>query len=276
MPTVKIGDINMYYEIHGDGEPLVLIMGYGASSRWGIRHISALSQEYSVVLFDNRGTGQSDKPDIPYTMEMMAGDVAGLLEAVGIDAAHVYGISMGGMIALELALRHPEKVISLILGSTIPGGPNTIMPDQEGVTILFDMERKERLTPEEQAREELPFLCSQQFIDTNPELMDELISNMLEFITPLHVYRRQGEAIREFNAYDRLHQIKAPTLIMAGTGDRLVPVDNAHILASRIPNNELVLFEGAQHVYSWEVEHDANKAVLDFLGQHRRSRLVSL
>lgn len=271
MPAVKVGDINIYYETHGVGDPLVLIMGYGASSRWCIRQIPAFSQEYKVILFDNRGTGQSDKPDIPYTMEMLAEDVAGLFQAIDIEAAHVYGISMGGMIAQELALRHPDKVISLILGCTIPGGSNTIMPDEEAVKILFDMERKKQLTPEEQVREALPFLCSQQFIDANPEITEELVLNMLEFITPLHVYRRQGEAIRRFNAYDRLHRITAPTLIMVGTGDRFAPVDNSRILSSRIPNAELILFDGAQHVFPWEAEQQANEAVLDFLKRHRRS-----
>jgi pimeloyl-ACP methyl ester carboxylesterase len=96
MPTVKVDDINMYYEVHGEGEPLALIMGLGASMDWWFRQIPMFSLEYRVVACDNRGAGQSDKPDIPYTMEMMADDLAGLLDAIGINTAHIFGASMGG------------------------------------------------------------------------------------------------------------------------------------------------------------------------------------
>ena len=272
MPTAKVGDINICYEVTGEGEPLLLIMGYGANSRWWFPQIPAFSQEYQVITFDNRGTGQSDKPDIPYTIEMMAADAAGLLEAIGVNAAHVYGISMGGMITQEFALHYPSKVTSLILGCTTPGGRNAVMPDQEASTVLFDMERKQRLTLEEQARELLPFLFSQEFIDKNPDIMDAFIADMLEYPTPPHGYQRQGEAVMGFNAYDRLPEIKAPTLVIAGSADRLIPVENSRILASRIPGAELVILEDMGHGFAGEARDEANKAVLDFLGLHCRSR----
>lgn len=272
MPVEKVSDLNIYYEIHGKGEPLLLIMGYGAYSRWWYAQIPVFSQEYQVIAFDNRGTGQSDKPDIPYIMEMMVGDTVGLLEAIGIDAAHVYGMSMGGMIAQEFALHHPDKVISLILACTSPGGRNAVIADQEALTFLFDTERRKHLTLEEQARELLPFLFSQEFIDKNAELMDRFIAMILKYPTPAHGYKRQGEAIMGFNAYDRLPEIKAPTLVMAGTADRLIPVENSRIIASRILGAELVIFENMGHGLLGEAVEEANKAVLDFLGQHRRSR----
>ena len=149
MPAVKVGDINIYYEIHGEGEALVLIMGYGGSSAGWFHQIPGLSREYRVVAFDNRGTGQSDKPDIPYTMEMMAGDIAGLLDSISIDAAHVYGVSMGGAIAQHFALGYPEKAISLILGCAMCGGAHSITPDAEAMNLLFDMERMQQMPPEE-------------------------------------------------------------------------------------------------------------------------------
>jgi len=272
MPTEKVGDLNIYYEIHGEGEPLLLIMGYGANSRWWYPQIPAFSQEYQVIAFDNRGTGQSDKPDIPYTMEMMEEDTVGLLEAIGIDAAHIYGISMGGMIAQGFALRYPHKVMSLILACTTPGGRNAVMPDEEAMTLLSDTERMKDMTLEEHARELLPFLFTQEFIDKNPERIDTFVAGMLEYVTPLHGYQRQGEAIMGFNAYDRLPEIKAPTLVMAGTADRIIPVENSRIIASRIPGAELVLFENMGHGFVAEVVQEANEAVLDFLRRHRRSR----
>ena len=272
MPTAKVGDINIYYEVHGEGEALLLIMGYTANSRWWHPQIPVFYQEYQVIAFDNRGTGRSDKPDIPYTVEMMEEDTAGLLEALGIDAAHVFGVSMGGMIAQEFALRHPHKVISLILACTTPGGRNAVMPDEEAMTFLFDTERMKDLTLEEQARELLPFLYSQEFIDRSPKFIDEFIARILEYPTPPHGYQRQGEAIMGFNAYDRLPEIKAPTLVMAGTADRLIPVENSRIIASRISGAELVIFENMGHGFLGEAVEEVNKTVLDFLGQHGRPR----
>jgi len=270
MAIAQVGDINIYYEIHGEGEPLLLITGYGANSQWWYPQIPAFSQEYQVIALDNRGSGRSDKPDISYTIEMMAEDTAGVLDAVGIDAAHVFGVSMGGMIAQEFALHYPEKVISLILACTTPGGRNSVLPDEEAMTFLFDLESRKELTLEEQARQMLPFLFTQEFIDRNPERIDTFVAGMLEYVTPLHGYQRQGEAIMGFNAYDRLPKIKAPTLVIAGTADRVIPVENSRIIASRIPNAELVIFENMGHGFLGEAVEEANKAVLDFLRRHRR------
>ncbi len=155
MPTAKVGDINIYYESHGDGEALLLIMGYGQYSAHWATLIPPLSQEYRVISFDNRGTGRSDKPDIPYTMKMMADDAKGLLDAIGIDSAHVFGISMGGMIAQELALNYPDKVISLILGCTLCGGTKAILPTPEALAFLLSPEMA-KLPVEERARRRCP------------------------------------------------------------------------------------------------------------------------
>ena len=272
MPIVKFGDVSIYYEVHGDGEVLVLIMGLGGSSAWWFRQVPLFSRQYRVVAFDNRGTGQSDKPDMPYTMEMMAGDLAGLLEGIGIDTAHVFGVSMGGMIAQHFALRHPRRVISLTLGCTTCGGPHSIMPDAEAMRVLFDMERMQRLTPEERARETLPFVMSQEFINKNPGLIQQLMAKMMEHVTPLHGYIRQAEAIMGHDTYERLSEIKAPTLVIAGDADKLVPVENSRLLASRIPHAELVILKNMGHGFNIEAADETSKAVLDFLRRHGRSR----
>ncbi len=272
MPTVKIGDISIYYEIYGDGEALVLIMGYGASSGWWFRQIPSLSREYRVVAFDNRGTGQSDKPDIPYTIEMMAGDITGLLETIGINAAHIYGVSMGGMIAQEFALRYPERVITLILGCTSCGGSHGIMSDEVESTALFVVERAKQLTAEEMATEWLPFLYNQEFIDNNPDIVEQFIAKVVEYATPVHGYMRQTEAVMSFDTYDRLPQIKVPTLVISGAADRLLPVENSRLLASRIPNTELVILENMGHGFFIEAAEEASKTILDFLRRQRGSR----
>ena len=270
MPTVKVNDINIYYETHGEGEALVLIMGYAGSSAAWLRQIPGLSQEYRVVAFDNRGTGRSDKPDIPYTMEMMAGDIAGLLDAIGIDAAHMYGVSMGGAIAQHFALGYPERVISLILGCAMCGGAHSIMPDTEAMTVLFDFERMQQMTPEERFREALPFLFSQEFIDDNPDIIEQFMVKSVEYITPPHGYTRQAEATMGHDTYDRLPHIKAPTLVIVGDADKIVPVENSRILASRIPGAELVILDNKGHGFFIEAADEANKAILDFMRKHRR------
>lgn len=271
MSIAKVGDLNIYYEIHGAGEPLLLIMGFGANSGWWFSQVSAFSRECQVIIFDNRGTGRSDKPDVPCTIKTMAYDAVGLLDAIDIHAAHVFGMSMGGMIAQELSLSYPERVLSLILGCTTPGGRHTELPDQEALTFLFDHEHREQLTTEEQARELLPFLFTQEFLDKNQRFLDVFTTEVYRNPTPEHGYRRHEEAVMSFNVYDRVPGIKAPTLIMAGTADRLIPVENSRILASRIPDSELIIFENTGHGFIGEVPDEVNGAVLDFIKRHSRS-----
>ena len=268
MPTVKVGDINIYYEIHGEGETLVLIMGIGGSIGSWFRAIPVLSREYRVVAFDNRGTGRSDKPDIPYTMEMMVEDTAGLLEAIGVDAAHILGISMGGGIAQEFALRYPERVTSLILGCTSCGGTHSIRLDEAAAAALsLAASRLPILAPEERTREMIPFFFVQEFIDNNPDFIEEFLAKALEYPAPLHGLMRQAGAA--IDTYDRLPQIKAPTLVIAGDTDRMINVDNSRLLASRIPNAELVILENVGHAFS--IAGEAEKIILDFLRRHRHS-----
>jgi 3-oxoadipate enol-lactonase len=271
MPTAKVGDINLYYEIHGRGEPLVLIMGYATHIGWWFRQIPAFSDHFKVVVFDNRGSGRSDKPDIPYTMEMMAGDLAGLLDAIGVGGAHIFGISLGGSIAQHFALDHPGRVISLVLGCTTCGGPQSVRPTA-GITALTDFERLRRLTPEERAREMLTIEVSREFIEQNPAMVEQIIAKKLEHVTPLHCYSCQLAAARNHSTCERLPEIKAPTLVIAGDADRMIPVENSKILASRIPNAELVILKGSGHCFFWDAAEEANSAILDFLERHQRPR----
>jgi pimeloyl-ACP methyl ester carboxylesterase len=270
MSTAKVGDINIYYEIRGKGEPLVLIYGYVGHSGLWFRQIPILSKKYRVIAFDNRGVGRSDKPDISYTMAMMAGDIAGLLDIIGIDAAHIFGISMGGMIAQHFALNYPQKVISLVLGCTTCGGVHGIQPQPESLAALFDYEHMKKIPPEEVVRQLMPFCYSQEFIEKNPDIVDKRVAKQLEYPTPLHGMTRQAEAILGHDTYELLPEIKLPTLVIAGDNDRLIPVENSRILASRIPKAELVIIKGAGHEFFIEDAEEANKIVLDFLGRHKK------
>ena len=271
MPTRKIGDINIYYETYGTGQALAMIMGLGGGIPWLSRQIPAFSEKYQVVALDNRGTGATDAPDIPYTMDMMAGDLAGLLESIGVKKAHVFGISMGGMIAQHFALLHPDRIITLILGATTCGGTHRIIPDMEAIKVLFDMERMQKLSPEERARETLPFVFSKHFIDNNQAPIQELLTKMVGHVTPAHGYTRQVQAVMGHDTYDRLPEIRVPTLVIAGDADKLVPVENSRIIASRIPNSELAILEKMGHGFNIEAAEAANKIILGFLARNSRT-----
>ncbi|MBM3141625.1 MAG: alpha/beta fold hydrolase [Chloroflexi bacterium] len=271
MPTAQVGDINIYYESHGDGETLLLIMGYGQYSAHWSPLIPPLSQEYRVISFDNRGTGRSDKPDIPYTIKMMADDAKGLLEAIGVDSAHVFGISMGGMIAQEFALNHPDKLRSLILGCTQCGGTKAILANQEALAFLFSPEMA-KLSVEERARETAPWLWTQEFIAKHPEAVELYVAVTSKYPTPTHGYACQAQAMMGHDTYERLPQIAVPTLVIAGSADRLIPAENSRVLASRIPNAELVILENAGHGFVTDAGAEATKVMLDFLRRHSRGR----
>jgi 3-oxoadipate enol-lactonase len=271
MPIAKIGDINIYYEIHGKGEPLALVYGYAGDSGLWFRQIPVLSKKYRVIVFDNRGVGRSDKPDVPYTMAMMAGDIAGLLDIIGVDAAHVFGISMGGMIAQHFALSYPRRVLSLILGCTFCGGVHMIQPEPESVAALFDFDRLKKMTPEEIVRQAVPFLLSKEFIEKNPDFVEERVAKSLKYPPPLHGVTGQAAAIMGHDTYELLPKIALPTLVIAGDNDRLIPVENSRVLASRIPKAELVILKGPGHEFFIEAADKVNKTVLDFLGRHGTS-----
>lgn len=271
MPIAKVDDINIYYETHGKGEPLVLIYGYAGHSGLWFRQIPVFSKKYRVIAFDNRGAGRSDKPDIAYTMAMMAGDVAGLLDVIGVDVAHIFGVSMGGMIAQHFALDYPQRVISLILGCTTCGGVHSVQPKPESLAALVDFERFGKMTPEEVTRRAMPFCYSQRFIEQKPDIIEERVSKQLEYPTSAHGATRQAEAVAGHDTYELLPKIKVPTLVIAGDNDRLIPVENSRILASRIPGAELAIIEGAGHEFFIEAAEEANRTILDFLKRHKRS-----
>ena len=271
MSIAKVGDINLYYEVHGKGEPLVLVPGYGLSGINWFAIQDILAREYRVIVIDNRGTGRSDKPEIPYTTKMMAGDVAGLLDILGIAAANVWGHSMGGMIAQEFALNYPDRLNNLILGGTNCGGSRVVPSTPEAMAFLFDPELA-KLPVEDRVRATLPWTWNKEFMENNPDVIERLVALASEYPTPPHTMVSQGNALMTHDTYDRLPDIKAPTLVIAGSKDRLVPFDNSKLLASRIPNAELAIIENAGHGFFTDSTEKAIKIVLDFLRRHSKAR----
>jgi pimeloyl-ACP methyl ester carboxylesterase len=265
MPETRVADINLHYDTFGQGEPLVLIMGLGGGSSMWWKQVDFFSAEFHVITFDSRGVGRSDKPDIPYSMGMLVDDAAGLMERLGIPSAHVYGVSMGGMVAQELVLRYPKLVSSLILGATTCGGSHAVMADQDTLQKLFSIMT---LSADEAVRVSTSVTFSAAFIERHPEKIKEWLIKGAESPPSPMGFKRQAEAVSGFETWDQLPQIRVPTLILAGTDDQLIPAENSRILASRIPDARMVLFEGAGHGYLWEAEDEANHVVLDFLRCH--------
>jgi pimeloyl-ACP methyl ester carboxylesterase len=253
MPKVKVNDIQVYYEVKGEAFPLVMITGLsGNTDWWDPRVIQGLSKNFKIVMFDNRGAGRTDVTDREFTIRLFADDAAGLMDALRISRAHVLGISMGGMIAQELALNYPEKVEKLVLCSTTCGGAKSILPSQEVLNVLNA--DASGLSAEEVARMVVPFCYTKDFIDSNPDFVELMIRQILKAPISNEAYKRQLNAIMQFDTYDRLSQIKAPTLVLRGKRDILVPPENGPILSKAIPNAKLANLEKSAHLLTEDKE----------------------
>lgn len=264
MPKIKVNDISIYYEVHGEGEPLLLIAGLGGDLTAWMLQTPEFSKKYRVIVFDNRGVGRSDTPDIPYSTEMMADDTAGLMDALSIEKAHVLGQSMGGAIAQELALKYLQRVKSLILADT-EARPYSLCNYVMNAWVKM---RQEDVSLETFIRNQLPWLFTDKFFE-NPEQVQTMIDTMLAnpYPQPAYAFARQVAAIIEYDALDRIGHITAPTLVITGKEDILLPVKPSEELAAGIPHAELVLLEGGGHASWSEIPDKFNRAVLEFLAK---------
>jgi 3-oxoadipate enol-lactonase len=255
----------LYYEVYGDGEPLLLIPGSGTNHVSWADEVPVYAPEFKVIVFDPRGTGQSSFPEgVDLTTALMADDAVALLDALGVDAAHVLGWSLGGAVAQEVALRHPERVRSLILGATTPGGPHSI-PAEGWATAALVAKMTQGVT----APNFLEVLFPLDYLaEHRSEAIDyyERISGGPPM--PLQARVAQGQALAGHDTYDRLPTITAPTLVVHGSDDPLIPAENGRILAERIPGAELIVVEGGRHLVAPEKAAEVRAAVLDFLRRH--------
>jgi pimeloyl-ACP methyl ester carboxylesterase len=254
MPTARIGDINIHYDTCGEGEPLLLIMGYrGSGFMWGDEFITILSHYFRVIYFDNRGTGLSDKPDTLYTIPIMADDAAGLLRCLGIRQASVFGVSMGGMIAQELVLRHPQMVRRLVLGCTSCGGPQASLASLE---VLAKLIPPPDMSLEEAVQRQWTVMFSPKFLETRQDFLAMLTQRALLYPAPPHTSIRHFMALQRFNTYGRLGMITVPTLVITDADDVIVPPANSLLLATRIHGASLEILTNTGHGFFWEVPWD--------------------
>ena len=254
----------LYYEVHGEGEPLVLIMGLGSDSTGWLLQLPELAEHFKVITFDNRDVGRSSEATGAYTIADMAADTAGLMEALAIERAHILGGSMGGAIAQELVLNYPEKVNKLILASTMGHFARFKISFLEPIKFIKIHDTKNEIFPIE-----IMMWCMTHDFLKDAQAVEPMVSMMKNspFPQSTEAFCRQTDAMRTFDVLDRLQSVKAPTLVMVGSQDILTPPWSARELAEAIPGAQLQIIEGGAHGFCWEIPEKANKAVLEFLRQ---------
>jgi 3-oxoadipate enol-lactonase len=262
MPTTKIGEINLCYKTYGNGQPLIMITGFASAQNTLFSLARAFSKHYSVITFDNRGIGGSDKPACPYNTNMMAQDTIGLMDFLGIQKAYLMGGSMGGMVAQNIAIDYPQRVDKLVLFSTSADGQwlfdliKSTIPNWNNITS--------DLTPSEIRK-----LVSAMALRTSNQpitrFMFVVLSRLQARVNGLTGLTGQIGAMLRHDTMERLNQIQAPTLIMTGCSDRLIAPYFSEVLASRIKGSKLVRIDRGSHVVAGEMAGKFISEVLNFL-----------
>ncbi len=269
MPYIRANDIKIYYEIHGPDEapPLVLIEGLWQDSWMWFRQIPEFSKKYRCIVFDNRGIGRTSKPNSPYSIQMMADDVLALLNGLEIPKAHILGISFGGYIAQRFAFTYPDSVICLVLVTTNFGGKNWASMDNKTLALMT-ASPTETISKEQATEMRLSVGHSEEFIRNNRKLIDQTLIWRERNPSPDYARLHQFRAALDHDTEKKIHKISAPTFIVQGRDDQIVPPINAELLAKNIPNSTICYIENAAHYVGIEKFEEFNKEVLEFLNKH--------
>ncbi|MBA4179778.1 MAG: alpha/beta hydrolase [Anaerolinea sp.] len=264
MPFAPSGDVRLYYEEAGSGQPLLLISGQGGDHTTWDTIRGDFAAHHRAITFDHRGTGQSDKPREPaYTVQGFARDAVAILDHLGIERAHAYGISMGGRICQWLGIEHPARIGALVLGCTTPGNNHGVRRPPE-----VDARMADRPTDLDEL---IAFMAEQMvspaYIAVHPEYVDTWRRRAANPI-PTYAQKLHYMASEGHDSWDRLPEITAPTLVIHGTDDFINPSANAALLAERIPGAELYMVNGGRHGYFIEFREECTPVVLDFLARH--------
>jgi pimeloyl-ACP methyl ester carboxylesterase len=254
--------VKIAYEIRGEGEPLVLVHGLAYDrAGWG-RFPDLLAERFRVVLIDNRGVGESDAPEGPYAVEQMAADVIAVLDDAGIGRTNLFGVSLGGYIAQDVALHHPERVAKLVLCSTAPGGPKAHPMPEAGVAAFEKYPNMER---EAGLRLMVENSLGARGVRDLPALTDEIFAYRLDRAPSLEAWTAQAHAGATYDSYDRVGAITAPTLVLQGAADNVVEPLNAEILGALIPNARVEILPDRGHLMVWEDSERVAELVTEFL-----------
>lgn len=266
MPTTQVGSHTVYYDEHGSGHPLVLLSGLGGTRLGWWKQIEPLSARYRLINMDHRDAGDSAPGTGPYTIADMAEDVAGVIQNLELGPAHVVGISMGGMVAQELAIRHPELVDKLVLVSTTAGGPTSVNARPEIAALLV---RREDQEIETRVRRTFTLIAGEGYMAAHPEDLDRIVENSIAKPMSAASYQRQLQACMGHfgrGVAERLGEIAAPTLIIHGNQDPLAPYENGNYLAAHIVGARFSPYQGVGHLPMIEAPERFNREVIEFLG----------
>lgn len=262
MPYVENQGAKIYWEEHGSGEPIVLIMGLASTIDMWHRTQPLMSQSYRTILIENRGVGRSDVPPPPYTIATMATDVAAVMDAAEIDIARIFGISMGGMIAQEFTLNYPERVRSLVLGCTNFGGEEVKPATQNVLAVL---KARGLMNPLEAAWAMVPYTYDKM---TPRHRVEEDIKIRLQWFPTAAGYFGQLGAILSWESRQRLSQIKVPTLVIHGESDELVPPENGRMIAELIKDARLVMLPNTSHIFFTDQPEVSHREILNFFKEY--------
>jgi pimeloyl-ACP methyl ester carboxylesterase len=271
MPYARSGALRVYYESTGHGPAVLLILGQGMSLEAGWRTVESLSSSFRVLTFDHRDVGRSDRSPWPYFVTQMASDAIAVLDAANVQRAHLYGISLGGMVAQEIALGFRHRVGALVLGATTPGGPLAIPQDPQALTFFA---RAGGMGREEAEWAAVPYSYGERTRRSHGDRIAEDIAHRLRhgtsplgYLPETFAYVLQVTAAAAHLSVNRLARIAAPTLVVHGAQDRIQSPDNARNLAKSIPGAELALWPEAGHLYVTD-EPQADRDVARFLERH--------
>jgi len=266
MAKTKVKDSEIAYGMDGSGECLVLIGGFTMVKESWESQVAELARRFRVITFDNRGVGETTVPPGPFTIEDMAADTVGLMDALGIDSAHIFGVSMGGLIAQILSLDYPDRVKKVALGCTTHGGRHAIQPEKAVMAVLAQAADPE-ISAEEVVRNKVPLVLSERFIREEPDRVEEFVRFALQYSPTPEGAAGQMGALSVFNVKRRLGEIRCPVLVITGSEDRMMPPDNSKLLAEGVPGAELYMVEGAGHSFFFEKPDEVNRILIDFFSK---------
>jgi len=269
MPTIKLDDADFYYETHGDGEPLVLIPGLGTGLWLWFKQVPALAETFRTIIFDPPGVGRSARSATAYTTRSLAATIAQLLDALGLERAHVLGASLGGFVAQEFALAYPQKTTSLVLCCTSAGGAPHVPTE---ASVLEAYQSNFKLEADERIRQNLLLSFAPPYVSAHPAEVERVLAMRLANFVPDDVYLSQVRAGQTHDADARVSRINAPTLVLAGDSDRIVPPENSERLAAAIPGAKLAVLPRGSHLFFIEQADSFNAAVLEFIKHVRSSQ----
>jgi pimeloyl-ACP methyl ester carboxylesterase len=265
MATAELSRLNMYYQLHGEGETVVLLMGVTMDHSYWIMQTPEFGKHYQVLAFDNRGVGRTDSPPPPYDTRMMADDVAELMDSLGIEKAHLIGLALGGCVAQEFAIKYANRVRSLVLASS-SACPQADAPRSMFLGDTMLMLAQAGFGLEMRTRTMVPWVLSEGFFDS-PEQVQMVVNLTLATPCPQEAVGLEGQVIagRRHDTRDRLSEIQAPTLVIVGKEDLVLPVECSQKLAEGIPNAQLHIMNAGGHLACYEYPTRFNQTVLEFL-----------